>query len=102
MAEATVREDTRFVTVKESVKADGKGRVTLGEEFAGKSFEVARSKDGELLLVPVVTTRERDTWLYRRPAAMAMLQQGIEDVGAGRVTEPADFSKYADLEIEGE
>jgi hypothetical protein len=97
-----ISRDTVFEEIKESVKADEKGRVILGRDFSGKQFRVSTSADGDILLTPVVVIPERDMWLYRNPEALEMFHRGLADAAAGRVTAPEDFSKYADLPIEDE
>ena len=56
--------DTVFEDIKDSIKADEKGRVILGRDAAGKNYRVSKSANGEILLTPVVVIPERDMWLY--------------------------------------
>ena len=98
----TLERSCNFEEIKVSVKADDKGRIILGREFAGKNYRVSRSEHGELLLVPVVVIPERDLWLYKNPQALAMFQRGLADVAEGRVTDGEDFSQYAGDDIEDE
>ena len=99
---AILERDTVFEEIKQSVKTDDKGRIILGRDFSGKSYRVAVSADGEILLTPVVVMPERDMWLYKNPQALALFQQGLADAQAGRVTAAEDFSQYAADEIEDE
>ncbi len=91
-----------FDEIKESVKADDKGRVILGRDFSGKNYRVSVSATGEILLTPVVIMPERDMWLYKNPHALALFQQGLADAQAGRVAAAEDFSRCAQIEIENE
>ncbi len=54
-----------FEDIKDAIKADEKGRVLLGRDFAGKNYRVAMSANGEILLTPIVAIPERDLWLIR-------------------------------------
>lgn len=94
--------DTVFEEIKESIKADEKGRVILGRDFSGKNYRVSLSANGEILLTPLVVIPERDIWLYRTPQALAMFHEGLTAAAEGRVTAPEDFSQYLDLDIEDE
>ena len=94
--------DTVFENIKESIRADDKGRVILGREFSGKNFRVSKSAHGEILLIPVVVIPERDIWLYKNPQALAMFQLGLAEAAAGKVTQGEDFSQYADDNLESE
>ena len=91
-----------FEEIRDSVKADDKGRIILGREFSGRNFRVSSSATGEVLLIPVIVMPERDTWLYKNPRALAMFHQGLADAAEGRVTKGQDFSRFANDEIEGE
>ena len=99
---AVLDRDTVFEEIKESIKADEKGRIILGRGFAGKQYRVSVSTNGEILLTPVVLIPERDMWLYKNPQALAMFHQGLAEAAAGKVTQAEDFSQYADDAIEDE
>ncbi len=99
---AVLEWDTVFEDIKDSIKADEKGRVILGREFSGKHFRVSVSPNGQILLTPVVVIPERDLWLYKNPQALAMFHQGLAEAAAGKVTAGEDFSKFADDDIEDE
>ena len=99
---AVLKSEMSFEEIKESVKADEKGRVALGRDFSGKNFRVSRSTSGEILLTPVVLIPERDMWLYKNPKALAIFQQGLAEAAAGLVVGGVDFSQYADDDIEDE
>ena len=97
---AILERDTVFEDIKESIKADEKGRVMLGREFSGKHFRISVSANGEILLTPVVVIPERDLWLYKNPQALAMFHQGLAEAAAGKVTAGEDFSQYANDDTE--
>lgn len=71
-----VQRDTEFEQLKDSIRADTKGRVVLGRDYSGKNYRVSKSANGEILLTPVVSIPEQDMWLYKNPQALAAFQQG--------------------------
>ncbi|HET6327815.1 MAG TPA: hypothetical protein VFG04_24235 [Planctomycetaceae bacterium] len=57
--------------------ADAKGRITLGNKYAGQTFIVLEVND-EVILSPAVTIPAREAWLYKNEAAMESLQRGLD------------------------
>ena len=88
-----------FVATNKTVKADERGRLTLGAEVKEKTYQVSENEIGQILLTPVVSIPAHEMWLYQNPEAMAAFQRGIEDLKAGR-TVTRSFAEYIDLEIE--
>ena len=72
-------------------RADGKGRVTLGAEAAGKEFEVTVNEQGQVILTPMARVPEREAWLYRNPTALALFRAGLAESAAGQVSAPTDY-----------
>ena len=97
---AVLERDTVFEDVKDAVRADDKGRVILGHQFSGKQFRVFVSKDGDVLLMPVITMPERDAWLYKNPEALMAFHQGLMEAASGKVTPAEDFSQFASDDTE--
>lgn len=97
-----VQRNTEFEQIKDSIRADTKGRVVLGRDYSGKNYRVSKSANGEILLTPVVSIPEQDMWLYKNPQALAAFQQGLAEASAGEVRAGEDFSQYADDNIEDE
>ena len=84
-----------------TLRPDAKGRITLGKLAEGvSSFRVHRERSGKLVLEPFTEIPLREQWLWKNPEALAAVQQGIKDAGAGRVTRMPSFAKYADDDIE--
>ena len=90
-----------FATVKEFVQADRRGRLTLGTQVLGsKVYRVMRNPSGQILLDPVVAIPERELWLHQNSAAIASLQQGLEQAAAGELHDLGSFAEYANLDVE--
>jgi len=89
-----------FRVVKESIRPDERGRITLGQALKAKNYRLMVNDAGQILLDPVTTISERELWLWQNSAALASVQRGIKQSGAGRGRDLGDFSQYANLEIE--
>lgn len=83
-----------------SRRADSKGRVALGAEAVGKEFTVETNEQGQFILTPMARVPEREAWLYRNPAALALFREGLAAAAAGEITEFKDYSEYADSDVE--
>ena len=82
-----------------TVRADTRGRITLGSIATLKNFTVRVAEDGEIVLTPVVQIPEREAWFWKNAEYVAAARRGLEDAAAGRVHEVA-FAQYADMEID--
>ncbi|MBC8522840.1 hypothetical protein H8D29_02830 [PVC group bacterium] len=89
-----------------SKKADSKGRVTLGKEFAGYTFIFKiDTETKEITLSPAQVIAEHEMWLHKNPAALATVLQGLADARAGNFVKGPDLDhakKFADLLKESE
>jgi hypothetical protein len=67
-------------------KIDGKGRLTLGQEFAGRTVQVERDSDGIVLrfyrMVP-----DREAWLWENGTAKDMVDRGLEQAERGELND---------------
>lgn len=86
-----------------TTKLDTKRRITLGVIFktAGflnavpvETFEAYIGSEGNILLKPRVSIPARELWLHQNPAALKSIQDGIQDIKAGRVTKVKNLSKF--------
>ena len=76
-------------------KADGKGRVTLGPEYANKLLFVIRKDDGMIEIRPAETVPSREAWLFRNPDAIASVMWGLVQARAGEFAEAPDLEADA-------
>ena len=66
---------------------DSKGRVLLGREFAGKSVRITRVDEFEARIEVVETIPAREAWLWKNPAAMNAVREGMAQAAAGELVE---------------
>lgn len=89
-----------FEPVKDSVKADGRGRLTLGESGKDRRYNVFRNSSGQILLDPVVNIPEREVWLWRNEEALQAVQQGLEQATAGKTRSLGSFAEFAEIDFD--
>lgn len=65
--------------------ADSKGRISLGAQFANKTF-IVEETDDELRIIPAAVIPERELWLHKNEVAMASVQLGLQQAAAGQLT----------------
>ncbi len=76
----------------EIVRADKRGRLTVGDGAAEKQFRILINSDGQILLDPVVVLPAREAWLYRNPQALASVLQGLREAADGEVHDLGSFA----------
>lgn len=59
------------------------------------SFRAYKEDDGRIILEPLIEVPAKEHWIYKNPAALASLMQGIEDAKAGSIKDRGSFAKYA-------
>jgi len=69
---------------------DERGRLSLGREFAEHLVIVRRVAEGVLQIVMAEAVPARESWLYKNPAALNAVMQGIEDAKQGDLVEGPD------------
>jgi len=89
-----------FRVVKDAVRPDSRGRLTLGQVIKAKSYRVMLNEAGQILLDPVVTIPERELWLWQNPDALASVERGIEQTSTEETHDLGSFAQYADLEFD--
>jgi len=92
--------NTNFRTLKEAIRTDDRGRVAIGDEAKGKTYQVLVNDLGQILLEPVITIPERERWLFANPEALASVKQGLKESAEGKGKYLGSFAQYADLEID--
>ncbi len=93
-------EQDYFRVVKDVVRPDSRGRLTLGQMARAKSYRVMVNDAGQILLDPVVSIPEREVWLWQNPDALASVQRGIQHSAAGETHDLGSFTQYADVEVD--
>lgn len=93
-------EQDYFRVVKDVVRPDSRGRLTLGQVARAKSYRVMVNDAGQILLDPVVSIPERELWLWQNPDALASVNLGIQHSAAGKTHDLGSFAQYADVEVD--
>lgn len=66
-----------MATAPETKQADGRGRISLGREYANRTFLVEEI-EGSIVIRPARVIPEQEAWLYRNPVALEMVRQGLD------------------------
>ncbi len=64
---------------------DSKGRLLLGNEFAGSTYLMEKNIDGIITLRPAITVPVKEAWLYQNKKAIESVQQGLNEAKSGKV-----------------
>ena len=78
-------------------QVDSKGRLTLGEKFAGRTVIVREIDETEIAVKLARIVPEREAWLYENPVALGMLRAGLAQSRAGELAAPPDLAADAKL-----
>ncbi len=71
---------------------DAKGRLTLGQEYAGRTVQLVEEQDGVMVkMVRVVP--EQEAWLWENSTALALVEEGVSQIRAGEVTSGPDLAE---------
>jgi hypothetical protein len=92
-------ENQDFQIVKDNVKTDGKGRLTLGTIAKAKSYRVLINELGQILLDPIVNIPQRELWIWQNSVARSSLEVGIKQASSGELHDLGSFAQYTDLFI---
>lgn len=83
------------------LRPDSKGRVTLGKITEGiSSYRAEIDEHGKITLEPYKEIPAREHWLYKNPAALAMVEEGLRQSARGETVYRGSFAKYANDEID--
>ncbi len=67
----------------ESLRADSRGRVSLGAAYANGTFLIEK-KDDCIIIRAAQIIPEREAWLYKNKKALAMVRKGLEQARKGQ------------------
>jgi len=57
-------------------QADGRGRISLGSEYANRTF-IVETDDDVIVIRPARVIPEREAWLYENADALARVRNGL-------------------------
>lgn len=87
--------DTSCMTIR-TKKADGKGRITLGERFANQTL-IFEERGDEIVIRLARVVPLRETWLYENPEALRAVRAGLNQARAGELTAGPDLKRSSKL-----
>lgn len=70
---------------------DGKGRLTLGREFAGRTVQVERDDD-RLIVRFYRVVPDREAWLWENGTAKGMVDRGLQQARLGELNDGPDLA----------
>ncbi len=71
-------------------KADSRGRLHLGESFAGQMFIVEEFANGDMLVKRAAIIPASEKWLFDNKTALRSIKRGIQQASAGEFVESPD------------
>jgi hypothetical protein len=75
---------------------DKKGRLTLGQAFAGRTVEV--EKEGDTLVVRFCrVVPDREAWLWENETAKTMVDRGLRQAREGELSDGPDLAAAFDF-----
>lgn len=75
---------------------DDRGRLALGQAFAGQMVIVDDSDPDRLIITRAKVIPTREAWLYENEKALGMLRRGLAEAKAGEFSgDPPDLSADA-------
>jgi len=69
---------------------DGKGRLTLGREFAGRTVQVERDDD-RLIVMFCRVVPDREAWLWENQTAKGMVDRGLRQAQLRELNDGSDL-----------
>lgn len=72
-------------------KIDSRGRLLLGDGFAGQYVIVEERGNGEFLIKPAAIIPASEKWLYQNPKALAAVRAGLQEAKDGKIGPNQDF-----------
>jgi hypothetical protein len=70
---------------------DEKGRLTLGQEFAGRTVQIEKDEDGIVVKFYRVVP-EREAWLWENETAKGMVDRGLRQAREGELGDGPDLA----------
>jgi hypothetical protein len=70
---------------------DEKGRLTLGQEFAGRTVQIEKDEDGIVVKFYRVVP-EREAWLWENETAKGVVDRGLRQAREGELSDGPDLA----------
>jgi hypothetical protein len=78
---------------------DGKGRLTLGRKFAGRTVQVEKEDETAVVLKFCRMVPEREAWLWENDTAKGLVDRGLQQARDGELDDGPDLAaafRFAD------
>lgn len=76
---------------------DKKGRLNLGQQFAGQMVIVTEDAEGTLTIQRAAVVPQREAWLHQNRKALAAVQRGLEQATEGQFSDGPDLKAGREL-----
>jgi hypothetical protein len=86
-----VRRKEPVVSSRTTRTVDSRGRLSLGQSFAGRQVIIQEVAEGELRIIRAEVIPARESWLYKDPEAFASVTRGLLEARSGRTAEAPDL-----------
>jgi len=73
--------------------ADSKGRITIGAEYAKKTFLLEKREQDTIILKLAEVVPANEAWLWKNKVAFNKVMEGIEDARIGKL-DKVDIKNY--------
>lgn len=77
----------------DSRKIDSKGRLLMGEEWAGSTVIVEHRPNGEYVVKPAVIIPADEKWLFDNKAALNSVALGLKQAREGKLVKSPSFAR---------
>ena len=86
-----------FRVQKLAVRADERGRITLGDAVQDSEYRVLVNEVGQVLLDPVVTLAvpASEAWIWENPGVRASMGRAMQQAAKGEFESLGSFAKFA-------
>ena len=86
--------DTRSLDSKHRITVGGRLQKLIAGKMKIDSYQVFIGKDGDILLRPAVSVPSSEAWVYRNPAVIGKIRQGLKEAAEDKTEKVDDLEKF--------
>src|SRR3989338_2159446 len=83
--------DTRPLDSKHRITLGGRLQKLMMSKMKIDSYQVFVGKEGDILLRPAVSVPSSEAWVYRNPAVIGKVRQGLKEAAEGKAEKVVDL-----------